>query len=297
MRNLMFYIITFITFFSCNVKKSDKPVITVTILPQQYFAQKIAGDKFDVNVMVPKGSSPESFDPAPYQLVDLTNSTAYFRIGGIGFEMAWMDKLAANSPHMVIFDNSQGITFLESEHDCSSHRAAPAQHVHSDQCNHTQDYSGDPHIWTSPRNAKIIAENMLEALVMLDAENKDYYENNYEELIKEIKSVDDSIQTILSKSDVKSFVIYHPSLTYFAHDYGLNQISIEGLGKESSAMRLKNLVDSVKSVGAKVFFIQKEFDTKNAEILAREVNGRIVPIDPLSKEWGSALLKIANELK
>ena len=62
-------------------------------------------------------------------------------------------------------------------------------------------------------------------------------------------------------------------------------------------MRLKNLVDSVKSVGAKVFFIQKEFDTKNAEILAREVNGRIVPIDPLSKEWGSELLNIANELK
>ena len=222
-----------------------------------------------------------------------------------------MKKLALNSPHMVIFDNSHGIQLLESEHECS-HGAAADEHIHTAECNHDHDHDhaeehshaeihshedGDPHIWTSPRNAKIIASNMLKAFITLDPENEEFFKENYNSLIREIEAVDDSITGMLSSTNGKSFVIYHPSLTYFANDYGLNQISIENLGKEPSAMYLKTLVDSIRTNGTKVFFIQKEFDTKNAEILAREVNGKIVQIDPLNENWSEEMINIAKELK
>ncbi len=74
-----------------------KPVITVTLEPQRYFTEAIAGDKFKVVSMVPKGSSPETYDPIPQQLVSLGDSKAYFRIGYIGFEQTWMDRLMNNT--------------------------------------------------------------------------------------------------------------------------------------------------------------------------------------------------------
>lgn len=76
-----------------NGKEGEKPVITVTLEPQRYFTEAIAGDKFKVVSMVPKGSSPETYDPVPQQLVSLGDSKAYFRIGYIGFEQTWMDRL------------------------------------------------------------------------------------------------------------------------------------------------------------------------------------------------------------
>ncbi|GLL52914.1 hypothetical protein KUBF_05760 [Bacteroides finegoldii] len=76
----------------------EKPVITVTLEPQRYFTEAIAGDKFKVVSMVPKGSSPETYDPVPQQLVSLGDSKAYFRIGYIGFEQTWMDRLMNNTP-------------------------------------------------------------------------------------------------------------------------------------------------------------------------------------------------------
>ena len=81
-----------------------KPVITVTLEPQRYFTEAIAGDKFKVVSMVPKGSSPETYDPIPQQLVSLGDSKAYFRIGYIGFEQTWMDRLMNNTPHIQVFE-------------------------------------------------------------------------------------------------------------------------------------------------------------------------------------------------
>ena len=90
----------------------DRPVITVTIEPLRYFTEAIAGDRFTVTSMVPRGSSPETYDPTPQQLIDLAKSKAYFRIGYIGFEQTWIDKLTDNAPHLQFFDMSEGINLI-----------------------------------------------------------------------------------------------------------------------------------------------------------------------------------------
>lgn len=271
----------------CKPARSEKPIVTVTIAPQQYFAEKIAGDKFEIRTMVPNGSSPESFDPSPGALVNLSHSKAYFRIGHIGFELAWMDKLQQTNPDMKVFNNSEGIELIEgSEHACSD----PSHH------HHDTAEAIDPHVWTSAANGKVIAQNMLNAFIELDPDNKSYYEANYKELMQEVQQTSDSVDMLLKNMQGKSFVIYHPALTYLAREYGMQQHAIENQGKEPSAAHLKALIDEVRDSKAHVIFIQQEFDEKNARMIADELGIRVVQINPLSYEWSKELIEIAKTL-
>ena len=104
-----------VTAVSCSLKNEEKKIVTVTIQPQKYFAEKIAGDRFEINCIVPVGSNPEAYDPSPSHLVHLGKSVAYFKIGYIGFELAWMDKLIQNNPNMKIYDKKGQRRFFSRE--------------------------------------------------------------------------------------------------------------------------------------------------------------------------------------
>lgn len=286
MRHLPFLLmILFLT--SCNAGKNKhndgKPVIAVTIEPQRYFTEAIAGDKFDVVSIVPKGSSPETYDPTPQQLVSLGDSKAYFRIGYIGFEQVWMDRLTDNTPHIQVFDTSKDVDLIyEADEDHGDHRHAGGV---------------EPHIWNSTNNALIIARNIYKALCRLDKENEGYYLTRYDSLSRQIMQTDSIIRQTLQQPDcAKSFMIYHPALSYFARDYGLQQISIEEGGKEPSPAHLKELIDLCREDDVRVVFIQPEFDRRNAEIIARETQTRIVPINPLSYDWNEEMQGVARAL-
>lgn len=283
---IMLSLLVGICFTACTNKgKHDKRVITVTIEPHRYFVEQIAGDKFSVVSMVPKGSSPESYDPTPAQLVSLGESEAYFRIGFIGFEQVWFDRLTDNAPHMLIFDSSVGVKLISDTH----------HHTHGDDHKHAAG-GVDPHIWNSTINAQIIAENACRALCYLDKENENYYIQRYKNLKQEIKAVDDTLRTILKGAD-RSFMIYHPALAYFARDYGLHQICIEEGGKEPSPAHLKELIQTCKNEGVRVIFVQQEFDMSNAELVAKETGCKIVRINPLSFDWKGEMIRIAQALK
>ena len=114
---------------ACGDKRADERIVSVTIEPQRYFAEKIAGDKFKINCVVPAGQSPETYDPTPQQMVQVGKSQGYLRIGSIGFEQAWMDNIRNNNPGLKVFDLSEGIDLLKSpeeeeEHDHHHHHHA-----------------------------------------------------------------------------------------------------------------------------------------------------------------------------
>ncbi|MDR0680499.1 MAG: zinc ABC transporter substrate-binding protein [Dysgonamonadaceae bacterium] len=278
---LRFFFVGFILFlFSCSNKIQQENRIVVTIEVQRYFAERLAHPFFEVETMVAPGTSPESYDPTPQQMVRLAKSSAYFGIGPLGFERAWLDKLKQNNPKVRFFDNSKGISFIASE----SHH-------------HGADESGiDPHIWTSPRNVLIIVQNMYEALTAIDPQNESVYRENLKDLRNEIIQTGEMVQALLNRSSQKAFVVYHPALAYFAQDYGLKQYPIEVDGKEPSPEQLKELVDLVKREKVKTVFIQQEFDRKNAEIIARETNCKLVVINPLSYNWKEEIIRIAEKL-
>lgn len=259
-----------------QTEKADRPVITVTIEPLRYFTEAIAGEAFQIVSMVPKGSSPETYDPTPQQLMDLVNSKAYFRIGHIGFEQIWMDKLADNAPHLQFFDMSEGVDLIyENTH-------------------HT---GVEPHIWNSTTNAHIIATNILQALCALDKEHKETFIERYDSLIQKINDIDSLLSKKLSQPEAShSFLIYHPALSYFARDYQLQQIPIEHEGKEPSPAQLKEVIQQCRKNKVRVIFIQPEFDRRNAELIAAQIGANIVEINPLSYQWEEEMLKTADAL-
>ena len=280
----LIYILTLFICCACGhtPQQSEKPVITVTLEPLRYFTEAIAGDCFEVVSMVPKGSSPESYDPTPQQLVNLSKSQAYLRIGYIGFEQAWMKKLEANYPTMKVYDTSKGVDLIRAE-----------GHWHGD---HYHEGGVEPHIWNSTQNASVIADNIYAALCEMDADHQPEYKQRLDSLKQVIARTDADVRTLLANAD-STFLIYHPALSYFARDYGLHQISIEEGGKEPSPATLKTLIETCRREGAQVIFVQQEFDQRNAQLIADELGIEIVPINPLSHDWAEEMLRVASALK
>ena len=283
MRKLI-YILTLFILSACGntTQKSERPILTVTLEPLRYFTEAIAGDNYEVVSMVPKGSSPESYDPTPQQLVNLSKSQAYFRIGYIGFEQAWMKKLKANCPNMKIYDTSKDINLIRNK-----------GHWHGD---HFHEGGVEPHVWNSTQNALIIADNIYQALCELDSTHQEDYQKRLNVLKQTIRQTDANVRTLLENAD-STFLIYHPALSYFARDYGLKQVSIEEGGKEPSPAQLKALIETCRNENVHTIFVQQEFDQRNAQLIAHELGINIVSINPLSYDWVKEMIRIAEALK
>jgi zinc transport system substrate-binding protein len=266
----------------CSTKQQplEKPVITVSILPQKYFTEKIVGDRFDINVMIPPGASPASYDPSPKQMANLANSAIYFKIGYIGFEINWINKIAPDFPDVKFIDSSEGIIFLESDESHGEH----------------QHHRLEPHIWMSPEKVKVIASNILQTLIQEDEKNATFYTDNYKAFNKELDSIHALIENKLRNIRHREFIIYHPALTYFAQDYNLQQHALEIDGKEPSVQQMRELINLAKERDIKLIFVQKQFNQGEAKTLEKEINGKVVSIDPLDYNWDTQIMDIANLL-
>lgn len=287
MKKYFYLILSSLLLFACQSgnKSGDanqKKVLTVTIEPQRYFLEQIVGDAFTINTLVPPGSSPETYEPAPSVMVDMSNSLIYFMVGDLGFENAWSERLAANNPNVTIVNCSAGIDRMEGGEADHGHDA-----MHGDV---------DPHVWSSPRAVKLFTRNMLEAIVKADPGNEGTYRSNYEKLTEQLTTIDSLIREKLENASSRSFIIYHPALSYFANDYNLHQHSVEFEGKSPSPAQIRELVDLARRERINTVFIQRGFDKKNAEVIAREIDAEVFEIDPLSYDWDMELLRIADIL-
>ena len=282
-KKYIFLLLTTLTLAACagNGENNRTQTLTVTIEPLRYFTEAIAGDKFQVVSIVPKGGNPETYDPTPQQLVDLARSKASLRIGHIGFEQAWIERLQANTPQLPFYDMSQGVDLIHEIHP----------HAHT-QGNHD---GVEPHIWNSIPNAHIISANICKALSEIDPDNQEYYRHRLDSVQRMIDRTEREMQRYLSNAD-PSFLIYHPALSYFARDYSLQQISIEEGGKEPSPTHLQELMNLCRQKQVRVVFVQQEFDQRNAEVIAQQLHLKIVPINPLTYDWAKEMIHIAQSL-
>lgn len=264
----------------CGAVTSEKKVVSVTIMPQKYFADRISGGLMEVNCVVPSGANPENYDAAPSEIIDAAKSLAYFKVGNLGFELSTLSKIAENNPSMKIYDTSSGIVPLKSHH-----------HPDGGSCSLAGE---DPHIWSSPKSAKVMARNILNGFLEIDPLNKNLYVKNYNSLIAEMDSVDNIVSRKLSGHAGAVFAIFHPSLSYFARDYGLKQLTLEKDGKELTASSFKEAIDVAKQSGVNTIFIQSEFNPAQVETFAAEVGGNIIVINPLDYNWADETIRVAN---
>lgn len=263
----------------------EKPLISVSILPQQYFLESLAGDLVQVNVMIPSGASPATYEPTFSQLGNLEQSALYMKIGYIGFELSWMDKIQSVNPEMKVVDLSLGIDLIRGEdHERHQHEGRGG-------------VGTDPHIWMSARNAKTISSNMYESLCVLLPAEKERFTANLSKLNTQLDSLDQLITEMLTGRDHSSFMIYHPSLSYFARDYNLQQLTMEFEGKTPSPAHMKEMSDLGRKHHISTIFLQSQFDQKNAGTLAEEIGAEVVQINPLDPDWHNQMLFIASRLK
>lgn len=265
-------------FAACNSPKdsNEKRIISVSILPQKYFVESLAGDEFDINVLVPPGNSPASYDPSPKQLRDLSKSEAYLKVGHLGFEKAWMGSIMKNHSGLKIYDLSAGINLIQGEETAEENAAHGHDHSHAGM---------DPHIWMSPKTALLMAENTAKAIILFDPTCQGIVRQNLEKLKVRINNLSEDFQNLSDNLENKKFIIFHPALTYLARDYGLEQIPMEFEGKEPSAVYMRELIDKAKAEDIKTVFIQKEFNQDNARQISKDLNARLVQIDPLAEDW------------
>lgn len=247
---------------------ADQIKVAVTILPQAELVNKIGGEQVAVSVLVPPGVDPHTYELSPGQLKELSETALYIRIGHIDFEKNWMNRIAGTNKDMVIIDSSQSIEII----------------------------NGDPHIWLSPRLAKIQAENIARALQEADPEHQQYYADRLQNLQKELDQLDSDIGEKLSPLKGSKFLVFHPSWGYFARDYGLEEIAIERDGKEPTAKELAELLSWAKTEGIKVIFASPQHSTREAEAVARELGGEVVIIDPLAGDYFANLKKVADTM-
>ncbi|MCP4314152.1 MAG: zinc ABC transporter solute-binding protein [Bacteroidetes bacterium] len=262
----------------------EKPQVSVSILPQKYFIEQLAGDRIDVNVMVPPGASPATYEPSVSQLSRLDRSSVYMKMGYLGFEHSWMDKIRSVNPSMEVISLSDGLELIHGGSD-------------NDHQDHNHHHGGvDPHIWMSARNAKEMASTIADALCRMLPDDSVKITDQLVELRAGLDSLDREIGKILAGAEGRSFMIYHPSLSYFARDYQLEQLSLEWEGKSPSPSHMKRLTDEGKAHNISTIFIQVEFDRKNAEILSKEIGAEIATINPLDYDWQGQMMYIAAKL-
>jgi zinc transport system substrate-binding protein len=282
----------------------DQPTIFVSILPQKFFVQQISKDFVNVAVMVQPGASPATYEPKPSQMAELAASSLYFSIG-VPFENPWLDRIAGVNPKMKIIRTEKGINRLTMvEH----HHEGEEQHDDQQANQHTAGEPGDnhegihengldPHIWLSPPLVKKQAETIAAALAGEYPEQTAFFQQNLATFLAEIDRLNGELHRTLAEKKGMKFMVFHPSWGYFAKEYGLEQIAIEIEGKDPKPAQLRELIEHARENAVTVVFAQPQFSTKSAKLIAREIDGEVIFIDPLAEDWLNNMKQVAASLR
>ena len=263
----LLFLSLFATGCTSSTRQTDKERLYVSILPLRSLVEQIVGDDFKVDVLVPAGASPESFEPTPRQYVALNRSKLVFNVGLIDFETMLLAKVEDQEK---VVNLSRGIELIAGTCSHGSH-------------GHTHTHGIDPHVWTSPRALQKMAENAYEAIRKAYPDSVKY-ETNYRLLQQELKALDERTAARIAASDVEYFIIYHPAFTYYARDYGLRQIAIEADGKEPSAKQLTQIIRQAREDGVRRILYQSQFPASAVEVIARDIDAQYVEVDPLRED-------------
>jgi zinc transport system substrate-binding protein len=272
-----------------RVAAADDPLpVYVSILPQRDFVQQIAKDRVAVEVMVLPGANPATYEPKAQQMAGLARARIYFAVGA-PFEAVWLPRIAAANPSMRIVHTDDGIAKRTMAAHYHGRRVeAGAEHDHG---------TYDPHVWLSPPLVKIQARAILEALVAVDPDHQAFYEANWRHFVRRLDALDQHLQETFARRRGMRFMVFHPAWGYFADAYGLTQVPIELEGKAPKPAQLQALMEIARRHGISVIFVQPQFSRRSAELVAREVDARVVTADPLPADWFANMNEVAAKFE
>ncbi len=266
-----------ICFTTAATPDNDKLNVFVSILPQAYIVERVGGTQVRVEVLVGPGQSPETFDPTPGQMTALAAADVFFAIG-VPFEARLISGIHAVNPNIHVVNPQEDIE------------------PHCDKPDNPTDRT-DPHTWLNPRLVKRQAAVVCRELCRLDSADAQQFRNNLAELQADLDSLDALIREELTPLKGRRFYVYHAAYGYFAEAYELIQVPIETDGKEPTARQLAELLERARHDNVKVIFIQPQFSTKSAQAVAEAIGAKLVPLDPLPRNYLDGLHRIADQIK
>lgn len=265
---------------SCKTDGDTRMSVAVSLPPQASLLREITGDSIEIVTLMQADANPEAFEVTVGGMREVNDAAVYMKAGNLPFEQTLTERIGQSNPELRFVDVSDGIELIYGTH-------AHGNHTHK---------VADPHTWTSVSNLKVIAANMLAAVSDVDPARKDYYTANYNRLVARLDSLDAAISSRLDSIGTRSFLIWHPSLSYFARDYGLEQIAVGQDNKEMTPGQLRDTHRHAADKGVKVMFIQQNFDARQAAVLADELGISIVQINPLDDDYLKQFNIIADAL-
>ncbi len=252
----------------------EKPIVAVSIVPQKTFVEAVCGDLAEVIVMVPPGNSPANYEPTPKEMEQFSKAKLYFAIG-VPTEAANIIPKASEVKDMKIIKLQEDVVKVYADREL-----APGKR--------------DPHIWLSPKRAKVMVQAIAREMSQFDLKNKDKYEKNAQKYITELDNVDKQIQKALDGVKDRKFIVFHPAFGYLADDYSLQMYALEQDGKEATPQRLKEMIDLAKKENIKAIFYQAEISSKQAQSFAEEIGGKTVQLAPLAPNYIDNLKNMAE---
>ena len=266
MQKIATFIICALLIVGCTTKSdSDKKTIFVTITPMQSIIEEITAGDFDIEVIVPKGASPETFEPTPKQVTSFSDAELIFSTGIIDFEQSLVERIGGDAE---VVNLSNGIELI----------AGSCSHG-----NHKHKHGVDPHIWTSPRALRTMVTNAHKAIMAHYPDSVKYTEATGR-LLERINKLDNYCATRIKAEGVEAMMIYHPAYTYYARDYGIEQIAIEHDGKEPSLRQTTALIEKAKEHGVKAILRQPQYSEDKVRAIANDAGAEIITTDPLAED-------------
>lgn len=281
---VMIYVMLILSACSNENTDSNRPTVVVTVLPQEAFVKAVAGDLINIVTMVPPGASPESYQPTPRQMTSLSDASLYFTIGMATEQTNILPSATSLNKNLQVINL---VDYVDAIYPARFFEA-------SKDPNHT---GRDPHMWMSPRRVIVMVNVIKDQLKVIDPINASVYEKNAANYIKELEAIDRELKTVFEEMTTSKFIIMHPSLGYFADDYGLTMVELEQDGKTSSAEHMKYVIDFARTNDIKVIFYQLEFDSQQAKTLADEVDGTTMALEILSLDYINNLKEILRVFK
>lgn len=264
----------------------------VSILPHAYFVERVGGRLVRVDVMVQPGQSPHLYEATPQQMAALSASHVYFATG-MEFEQKLLERILGQVRALEVVDLRKGVELR---------RMAPEEQCAHDHEGGHEEHQGhahgafDPHIWLSPRAARVQAQTICEALSRLQPAGRAEFEKNLAAFLKDLEECDAALSAKLGPLKGRSFIVFHPTYGYLADAYGLRQVAIETEGKEPTPTDLKAIIDRARQVGARAVLTERQYSGRSAEAIAREIGATVIETDPLARDYVKNLHDLADAI-
>ncbi len=290
---------------SAATTNPNKKTIYTTIYSVFDFTKKIAGDDFNLVMLMPPGTEAHDWEPGPQDMAKLSKADAFI-FSGAGME-PWVDQVASvGSSELMLIDSSKNVPLIDAhadaEHaedtdDHDDHEAEDAtehddhdheddDHDHEAEDDHAHDGHDhgqfDPHIWLDPKNVKIQMQTIADALIQLDPTKQAAIEKRLKDEHAKLDALDKQFSEVLKPHAGKTIIVSHEAFAYLFKAYNLNQLGIEGLlaSSEPSPGHMANLIKLAKTEKITVVYVEPLSSSKTAESLATEIGGRVEQLDP-----------------